>query len=157
MNTNSYGMWRTGVLVDFLQVRRRTLRRKRLVFPLLPCRCPRSERCLATVQNFYNKCAGGWSCISTTPCKAGELRSKDSANPCQKGGFATCPTCKTCQVACTLILTRLVFYPPSFVSLNPSILVTFIRPASVQTWRHFALLAFGPPSLLTFLPRPALL
>ena len=42
-------------------------------------------------------------------------------------------------------------------SLHPLLHPLFIRPASIQTWRHFALLAFCPPALLPLLPRPALL
>ena len=42
-------------------------------------------------------------------------------------------------------------------SLHPLLHPLFIRPASIQTWRHFALLAFCPPALLPILPRPALL
>ena len=103
-----------------------------------------------TDQNF--KYSGGWSCLSTTSCETGELRSKDSANPCQKGGVASSPSCKTRQVARTLILTRLVLSLPCISSSS-----SFTRPASVQTWRHFALLAFCPPALLPLLPRPALL
>ena len=38
LNMNSYGMLRIEVLVDSLQVMKRTLKRKHLVFPLLPCR-----------------------------------------------------------------------------------------------------------------------
>ena len=38
LNMNSYGMWKIEVLADFLQVMKRTLKRKHLVFPLLPYR-----------------------------------------------------------------------------------------------------------------------